>query len=303
MFNNNKKLTCALYLGSAVLFSLAADVQADSLRIQWKTNQHFYQRFDQSVNWASAKKNCEALGAHLVTITSEAERGFIYNSLSNGQFWIGGSDAAVEGRFTWVTGEKWVYQYWRDNDGNDYVLSRFNEGWRVASATDTYTYICEWSADNYVGLAVLPDMNRNGSNEIATLYVDYVTTKHIVKIRDPKTETLLSTLTFKSGLTAPQGLVALEDLDGNGVPEIGVLYSEFGQPSVKIKDAKNNKTYLNTIRFLAGGYAPQLITVSPDANNNGASEITVLGIHKSKNTPKAETRDSSTGALLGDTTF
>lgn len=94
------------------------------------------------------------------------------------------------------------------------------------------------------------------------------------------------------------------------MPEIGVLYSqidgvysEFGQPSVSIKDVKNNKSYLKTIDFLNSGFTPKAITVSPDSNGNGSSEITVLGIGKSDNMPKVETRDSETGAILNKTQF
>jgi hypothetical protein len=48
---------------------------------------------------------------------------------------------------------------------------------------------------------------------------------------------------------------------------------------------------------------PKEITVTADSNNNGASEITVLGIGKANNMPKVETRDSKTGLLLNDTQF
>lgn len=82
-----------------------------------------------------------------------------------------------------------------------------------------------------------------------------------------------------------------------------MLYTEFGQPSVGIKDAENNSAYLKTLHFLTSGFNPKEITVSPDSNGNGSSEVTVLGISKTQNIPKAETRDSDTGLLLGDTTF
>lgn len=302
---NKKTLEFSLYLGSTVLSMLTAGAQADSQRIQWDNNKHFYQRFDQKITWTAARNKCTDKGAHLVTITSAEEGGFINNNLYSNYFWLGASDAKVEGQFAWVTGEKWIYDLVNDTDsgGEDYVFAT-STGWQVGRITDTvYTYICEWSANNHVGLAVVPDMNGNGSDEIAALYVDYVTSKHTVKIRDPKTDQTLAALTFKSGMQAPQGLVALKDINGNGVPEIGVLYTEFGQPSVGIKDAQNNNAYLNTLRFLTSAYTPVQITVSPDSNGNGSSEITVLGVSKTKNIPKAETRDSDTGALLGDTTF
>ncbi|SJM92035.1 hypothetical protein CRENPOLYSF2_2510001 [Crenothrix polyspora] len=132
--------------------------------------------------------------------------------------------------------------------------------------------------------------------------MDYISGKHTVKIRDPKTDKVINTLYFKAGFTQPpQGLVVLKDINGNRVPEIGVLYTEFGQPSVGIKDAKNDKVLLDTLRFLDANYNPKEISVYPDGN--GYSDITVLGIRKTTNAPKAETRDSKTGKLLSDTPF
>lgn len=278
-------------------------VQADSSRIQWKSNKHFYQRFDQQVSWGTAQSNCQAIGAHLVTLTSGIERGFIYTEISSGNFWIGANDVPVDGRFTWVTGEKWVDEKWYWAGSGDYVYSNSN-GFGLSSAGSTKIYICEWSANNYVGLVNVPDLNKNGSPEIAALYVDYITSKHVVKIRDPKTDKVINTLYFKSGFTQPpQGLVVIKDINGNRVPEIGVLYTEFGQPSVGIKDAKNDKVYINTLRFLDTNYSPKEISVYPDGNGNGYNDITVLGIRKLNNAPKAETRDSKTGKLLNDTQF
>lgn len=97
--------------------------------------------------------------------------------------------------------------------------------------------------------------------------------------------------------------MVLKDMNGNGVPEIGVVYSEFGQPSVGIKDAKNDKVLLNTLRFLTPSFNPKEISVYPDINGNGYNEITVLGIGKANNAPKAEMRDSKTGKVLSDTQF
>ncbi len=309
---NKQALTYALYLSGAAM--LTTTVKADSNRLQWSGNKHFYQRFDQPLTWQAAKAKCESRSAHLVTITSDLERDFVNNNLYRDKaFWIGGSDAAVEKRFTWVTGEKWLYQNWgatfKNSQSADYIWSTTYE-WGVNSAGDMNVYICEWSTHSYIDFASVPDLNGNGVNEVALLYVDYVTKKHVIKIRDPKTDTVISTLTFNAGSRVPQGFVVLNDLNGNGVPEIGVLYSkigvlysEFGQPSVDIKDAKNNMAYLNTLRFLNPSFTPLKITVSADTNGNGSSEITVLGVGKANNMPKAETRDSKTGALLNDTHF
>jgi Lectin C-type domain len=312
---NKQALTYALCLGGMALSILSAAVQADSLRLQWPVNKHFYQRFDQPLPWQAAQTKCRVSGGgHLVTITSDAERDFINNNVSKtGASWIGASDAVVNGKFTWVTGEAWRYQSLPSNFKNaaavDYLWANPYE-WGSNKATDMNIYVCEWSSHIYLGLASVPDFNGNGVKEVAVLYIDYITQKHTVKIRDPKTDVTLSTLTFKSGSPAPQGFVILSDLNGNRVPEVGVLYSEFagvysdfGQPSVVIKDAKNDKVYLKTVSFLNPSFTPKEITVTADSNNNGFSEITVLGMGKDNNAPKVETRDSKTGALLNDTQF
>lgn len=313
---NKYTLTYALYAGSITLLTLTASVQADSKRLQWAENKHFYQRFDQPTTWQSAQKQCQFSGGHLATITSSAERDFINNNLYRDRaVWIGASDTAVNGRFAWVTGEKWRYQILKTGIKNtkavEYIWASPSE-WGVNAGADMNVYLCEWSTNNYIAMASVPDINGNGVNEIAVLYIDYVTEVHTVKIRDPKIDKVISTLTFRSGTQVPYGLVVVNDINGNRVPEIGVMYSEmtdgtydatYGQPSIELKDAKNNKANIKLLSFLNSRFRPNQVTVSPDVNRNGSSEITVLGIGKSTNVHKAETRDSKTGDLLNDTQF
>lgn len=311
---NKKQLTHALYLSGITLLSLNTPVQADSNRLQWESNKHFYQRFDQPLTWLAAQARCQLTDGHLVTITSDPERDFINNNMyKNSAFWIGASDVAVNGRFNWVTGEKWGYQNFatgfRNIKNADYLWATTYE-WGANAKDGINSYVCEWSNHNYVDIASVPDFNGNGAKEIAVMYVDYITQKHVVKIRDSKTSAVLSTLTFKSGLRAPLGLVVIDDINGNRVPEIGALYSqigalysEFGQPSINIKDAKNDKVYLKSLSFLNSSFAPKEVMVSPDTNGNRASEITVLGIGKADNMPRAETRDSKSGAVLSSMRF
>lgn len=308
-----KNLTKLAGIFSTVaLAGLAFQAQADSQRLQWNQNQHFYQRFDQPVTWSVAQKKCGGLGAHLVTVTSDAEQGFIdgewggnSSTAPTGYYWIGASDAKKEGSFQWVTGEKWSYTQWYSLGGSDYVAHdlRYTNGWFTRDASYTYGYICEWSADNYIDTVVVPDLNNNGVDEIAALYVDYVTGSHTVKVRDPQSGTILNTLTFKKSFVPPQGMVVLNDLNGNDVPEIGVLYVEFNQPTVGIKDALAKKGgFLQTLRFLKG-YRPIAVNSAPQSNPSRPGEITVLGVHKKTNKPKAETRNSKTGSLINSVSF
>jgi len=302
-------------LSGATLFALAADVQAvDPERVYWSYNKHFYQSFSQPVRWSDAQANCKALGAHLVTVTSDEESSFVNQKVNpvEPSYWLGLSDSVKEGKFVWVTGEKFImdanfygiiFNY--NGPTSDYFSRYYHFGYSIDTVLVENPYICEWSTNDYIGTAIVPDLNGNGSSEIAALYVDYVTLKPKVKILDPKTDTVISTLTFNSGLQAPLGIVALADINGNGVPEIGVLYLDNGQPTVGIKDAKNDTVFLPPLLFLSNAFNVKWITASPDANGNGSSEITVLGTGTGKqtNASKVETRDSSTGELLDDTNF
>jgi len=150
-----------------------ANAHADTARIRWNVNKHYYQDFwDEPLTWATAKSRCQSKGAHLATITSEAEDAFIYNELvgPNWDAWIGASDAAAEGKFKWVTGEPWKFNRLDDIGDEDYVFMDWVQGlWHTAPAREVIGYVCEWSANNYVGMTHVPDMNGNGVGEIAVL--------------------------------------------------------------------------------------------------------------------------------------
>jgi hypothetical protein len=103
------------YFGAALVgVLLAANAQADSAKLMWSGNGHYYQRFDlKAASWAVGKYKCEAIGGHLATITSVDEQGFIVANFtlvtSNffNQYAIGG--VSVAGKWKWITGEPWGY--------------------------------------------------------------------------------------------------------------------------------------------------------------------------------------------------
>lgn len=69
------------------------------------------------LSWEEAKRYCESLGGHLVTITSPEEQNFINNILSdsyNNLYWIGAKK--VNNRWSWVTGEPFSYVNWAKNE-------------------------------------------------------------------------------------------------------------------------------------------------------------------------------------------
>lgn len=84
-------------------------------------------------NWTDSQAAAVALGGNLVTVNSQAEEDFIFNTFStfNGvaaNLWIGLNDAAQEGTFTWVSGETSSFTFWSGGEPNgafpteDYVM-------------------------------------------------------------------------------------------------------------------------------------------------------------------------------------
>ncbi len=297
--------TC-LYVSTTLLgFLLAAAAHADSAKLMWSGNGHYYQRFDlRNVSWASSKSRCESLGGHLASITSVNEDGFIQanfivpKNTTFIRFHLGGIN--VTGQWKWITGEAWGYSNWYDNSTYANGLMIAANGRWVDSRYDSFTegYICEWSGNNFLGSTVVKDINGNGVSEFAALYQDAKTAAHTVLIKDSGTQALLGKLTFPAATKASQGVVALKNIQtSNTTPEIGVLINTSTGIVVQIKDIKNNVTLISTIPFLDRNYQARSITAVPDINANGADEIAVLGSNISGKA-KMEMRDSKTKAVL-----
>jgi hypothetical protein len=79
--------------------------------------------------WTAAEAEGSVLGGHLVTINDAAENDWVSTTFGsfNSLYWIGLSDAAVEGDFRWSSGDPSAYRNWYPNNpGNsqaswDYV--------------------------------------------------------------------------------------------------------------------------------------------------------------------------------------
>jgi|GEM_PF-6228555 len=108
--------------------------------LQWPAadggNDHFYANAGPFLNWHDAENAAEARGATLVTITSQAERDFVVSTLLSDRnvYWLGGTDEASEGTFTWVTGEPFVYTDWVGGEPNNYggAENYIAANWHVA---------------------------------------------------------------------------------------------------------------------------------------------------------------------------
>ncbi len=86
-------------------------------------NGHIYSIYNEKLTWTAAKAACEAMGGHLMTITSQAEQDLAAGLIGNGVrpfYWLGASDTVTEGTFQWVTGEAFTYTNWRANQPDNW---------------------------------------------------------------------------------------------------------------------------------------------------------------------------------------
>lgn len=119
---------------------------------------YFYYVFPQT--WDDARKTCERIGGHLVTLETVEEDVYVKRFIDeaktkSGQTrdtytWLGASDHLQEGVWLWVTGQKVALHDWRgghaSNDGNpgvedcmDYSFGAWNDN----SCSSIHASLCE----------------------------------------------------------------------------------------------------------------------------------------------------------------
>jgi hypothetical protein len=159
-----KRFQCTTAVKQCILSFIAAlllptsSAFADSAKLTF--NGHSYQRFDTAMNWTAAKALCESKGAHLATITSQAENDFVvanFVSTSIPLVLLGASDTSREGTWQWVTGESWAYTNWYPGEPNNggglvvnenYLAFHLQNGvskWNDIQGTSNPA-LCEWES-------------------------------------------------------------------------------------------------------------------------------------------------------------
>lgn len=119
--------------------------------VQWGVNGHWYEFVAApSTTWSSANSAALGLGSgwNLASITSAAEEMFIISLITGTiaertHVWIGGTDAANEGTWTWTNGDPFSYTNWwvgepNNVNGNENFLALDFRGsaWRWNDAPD-----------------------------------------------------------------------------------------------------------------------------------------------------------------------
>jgi hypothetical protein len=85
--------------------------------VQNSQNGHWYRVFDRQMTWHAARDYCAGLGAHLVTLESDAESDFVFSLNPYG--WMGATDEDREGTWKWVTDQPWKYTHWAPGEPNN----------------------------------------------------------------------------------------------------------------------------------------------------------------------------------------
>jgi hypothetical protein len=97
-------------------------------------NNHWYDIVSSGPDgsWLSAELNAVALGGHLVTINDPSEEAWLRTTFG-GQtlYWIGFTDAAVEGIWVWSSGEPVTYTNWNLGEPNNSMPPPWGEDYAV----------------------------------------------------------------------------------------------------------------------------------------------------------------------------
>ncbi len=153
---------------------LAAD---STLRYNAETGK-FYKLVSSGATWNVALSNAattslSGVNGSMVRIESAAENAYLFSQISSGatQYWIGASDALIEGQWRWYDGVSaddtfWngavtgyrvddLYNNWFSNQPNDLGgaedvarLDPSNGFWYDAPEGQSYGYIIQWNADD-----------------------------------------------------------------------------------------------------------------------------------------------------------
>lgn len=99
-------------------------------------NGHIY-FLTKPATWTDAQAEAQEVDGNLVTINDLAEQDWLWGTFGTGEpFWIGLNDANKEGIFTWISGQKFDYDYWHpikpdsgffEGKDEDYVVMNWRD--------------------------------------------------------------------------------------------------------------------------------------------------------------------------------
>ncbi|CAG0907592.1 unnamed protein product, partial [Cyprideis torosa] len=76
-----------------------------------------YQSFTTTLTWQGAQDHCVSLGANLASFHSQPEANFV-GATGASEYWIGATDAAMEGTWVWSDGTPFDFYNWFPGAGS-----------------------------------------------------------------------------------------------------------------------------------------------------------------------------------------
>ncbi|XP_048010319.1 ladderlectin-like [Megalobrama amblycephala] len=110
-----------------------------------------FKYFSQSVNWITAERNCQGLGANLASVHNKPENDFLLGLLptSSSRAWIGAHDAVQEGQWLWSDGTVNDFTNWCATEPNNLSTENCvdiswtsNRCWNDWTCSGQIGYIC-----------------------------------------------------------------------------------------------------------------------------------------------------------------
>merc|ERR1712126_174316 len=127
----------------------------------WKDGCYYISEVS-GITWNESRDQCDSLSSTLSSITSQEEQNWIVSHAPSdwaqeyGVIFIGGTDAASEGNWTWVDGQPWIFSNWNVDakepnnagTGENCAEVRGNELWNDiscdSSGTGRAVYVCSY---------------------------------------------------------------------------------------------------------------------------------------------------------------
>ena len=144
-----KLLLAAGLLLALALFLPAARATPISAFLLNTNNQHWYVLLSQAT-WTASEAEAVSLGGHLASVNDATEQNWIYNKFSSfggssRLLWIGMSDVAAEGTYTWSNGDPVTYYNWASGEptGNsvENYVSMYYPGHSQQSKWNDWGYV------------------------------------------------------------------------------------------------------------------------------------------------------------------
>lgn len=113
-------------LPASLALGLAPARRADAAFIVNPSNGHYYGLTNTAETFTAAEAEAVALGGHLAAVADSSENDFLVNTFLTASqatsvpYWIGFTDAAVEGTFVWTSGEPVTYTNWQPGEPNNF---------------------------------------------------------------------------------------------------------------------------------------------------------------------------------------